>query len=68
MQHGRADADQAPEAGPRTVIDYDQREGVSVEQAILWASQQPCQVTLYLYDDSKGTTSEEHFDAAGNRF
>jgi hypothetical protein len=50
------------------VVDYDQVEGVTLAQAIAWANQQTCPVTLYLYDDGKGTTSEVHFDAAGNRF
>jgi hypothetical protein len=63
-----ADADQAPEADPHDVIDYDQREGLTVQQAVEWANQQRCPVTLYLYDDGKGTTSEGHFDAAGIRF
>ncbi|WP_255245859.1 hypothetical protein [Sphingobium sp. D43FB] len=63
-----ADADQALEAAPEDVIDYDQKEGVTVKEAVDWANQQRCPVTLYLYDDGKGTTSEGHFDAAGNRF
>ena len=32
-----ADADQAPESGPLDVIDYDQREGVTVKEAVDWA-------------------------------
>lgn len=51
-----------------TVVDYDQLEGVSVQQAVAWASQQKCPVTLYLYDEGSGTTSEDHFRAVGNRF
>ncbi|MCW6533816.1 hypothetical protein [Sphingomonas lycopersici] len=63
-----ADADRAPHADPLLVVDYDQLEGVSVSEAVEWASRQHCPVTLYLYDAGKGTTSEAHFDAAGNRF
>jgi hypothetical protein len=55
-----ADADQAPPAPPRTIVDYDQREGISVEDAVRWASAQSCPVTLYLYDDGDGT-SVAHF-------
>jgi hypothetical protein len=43
-----ADADHAPEALPHDVIDYDQREGVTVKEAVDWANQQRCPVTLYL--------------------
>ncbi|WP_067736759.1 hypothetical protein [Novosphingobium naphthalenivorans] len=63
-----ADADQAPKAEPSTVIDYDQREGITVQEAVNWASQQRCPVTLYLYDDGRGTTVEGHFNAVENRF
>lgn len=62
-----SDADQAPEADVSIVLDYEQLEGVSVQQAVAWASQQKCPVTLYLYDEGSGTTSEEHFEAVGNR-
>ena len=50
------------------MVDYDQLEGVSVQEAVAWANQQTCPVTLYLYDEGKGTTTEEHFNAVGNRF
>lgn len=63
-----ADADQAPHSEPLQVVDYDQLKGVSVGEAVAWAAQQSCPVTLYLYDDGKGTTSEGHFNAVGNRF
>jgi hypothetical protein len=63
-----ADADQAPDADPGKVVDYDQREGVSVEAAIVWASQLDSAVTLYLYNDGAGTTAADHFNAVGNRF
>lgn len=64
VEHDNSVAD----ADPNDVVDYDQREGVTVNEAVRWATQQRCPVTLYLYDDGKGTTSEGHFDAAGNRF
>ena len=62
------DSDQAAEADVTSVVDYDQLEGVSVEQAVAWANQQPCPVTLYLYDEGKGTTSEGHFNEVAHRF
>jgi hypothetical protein len=63
-----ADADQAPEASPMDVIDYDRREDVSVVDALAWANAQRCPVTLFLYDTGKGTTIEEHFEASECRF
>ena len=63
-----ADADQAPEADVSIVVDYEQLEGVSVQQAVAWANQQESPVTLYLYDEGSGTTREEHFQAVGERF
>jgi predicted AAA+ superfamily ATPase len=48
------------------VIDNDQREGVSVAEALEWANVQRCAVTLYLYDNGKATTNEGHFNAAEN--
>jgi len=66
--NSRADADQAPDASPMEVIDYDQRQGVSVADAEAWTNAQRCPVTLYLYDDGKGTRNEVHFNAAENRF
>lgn len=61
-------ADQAPESRPLDLIDYDQRESVSVKEAVDWANAQRCPVTLYLYDEGAGTTSEGHFNAVANRF
>ncbi len=61
------DADQAPESEP-ALVDHDALESVSVREAILWANNQPCAVTLYLYDAGRGLTGEEHFHAVGNRF
>jgi hypothetical protein len=62
------DADEAPESAPHLAVDYDALEDVSVEQAIAWACQQRCPVTLYLYDAGAGTANEEHFRASGDRF
>jgi hypothetical protein len=49
------DADQAPD-DPESVT-YDQREGISVEEAIAWAHQLAGRVTLFLYDEGDGTSS-----------
>jgi hypothetical protein len=57
------DADQGPHADVRIVIDYAQREAVSVHDAIAWASEQRCPVTLNLYDAGTGIAQEEHFHA-----
>jgi len=50
-----SDADQAPDAERSTLVVYDQRESISVEEAINWASGQRCLVTLFLYDEGAGT-------------
>ncbi len=63
-----ADADQAPDYDVMEVIDYDQKEGVSVSEAIKWADQKSCPVTLYLYDNGSGTTDMGHFNARDERF
>jgi len=62
------DADQAPEADIHLVVDYAQRETVSVLEAIAWASEQKCAVTLYLYDEGAGIEREAHFKAQAVRF
>ena len=62
------DADQANPSDPLTTIDYEQLEAVSVAEAIAWASRAQCPVTLYIYDDGKGTTNEGHFHALADRF
>jgi hypothetical protein len=62
-----ADADQASESSPLDVIDYDQREGITVRDAIDWATDQRLPITPYLYDDGAGTVSEAHFNAPANR-
>ena len=35
---------------------YDQRESISVSEAVRWATEQTCAVTLYIYDEGDGTT------------
>lgn len=61
-------ADQADPFDPRTIIDYDELNGVSVNAAVAWATEQNSPVTLYLYDQGKGTESEGHFHSQGVRF
>jgi hypothetical protein len=51
---GGPDRDQS-EPG-RGDIAYDQREGISLAEAIAWANGLPDRVTLYLYDEGRGTT------------
>lgn len=63
-----ANADQAPESDPNTSVLYDALEAVSVNEAIKWAMEQASQVTLYLYDEGRGLSEEEHFDEMGVRF
>jgi hypothetical protein len=50
----KRDSDQA-EKGPDDLI-YDQREGISLAEAIAWAQNLPEHVTLFLYDAGAGTT------------
>ena len=47
------DSDQAERAMGE--IEYDQREGVSVADAVQWANAMPFPVTLFLYDLGGGT-------------
>ena len=63
-----ADSDQAPDSDPLIVVDYDELEAVSMSEAVRWAMQQPCPVTLYLYDQGKGLSNDEHFDEMEVRF
>lgn len=51
---GGLDRDQS-EPGPNDIV-YDQREGISLAEAIAWANSLPGRVTLYLYDEGRGTT------------
>ncbi|WP_242526280.1 hypothetical protein [Novosphingobium sp. KA1] len=62
------DADQAPESHPAITVDYASLEAVSVNEAVIWATDQPCAVTLYLYDVGRGFSDEEHFHVVENRF
>ena len=48
-----ADADQAPEEDGD--VFYEEREGISVADAIAWANAFSTPVTLYLYDEGQGT-------------
>jgi len=47
-----ADSDQIEPA--RDDVDYDERIGVSLAEAVTWAQQFPGPVTLYLYDEGEG--------------
>ncbi|MBB6483202.1 hypothetical protein [Rhizobium lusitanum] len=62
-----ADADVADELPPGLTIDYASRDDVSVHEAIQWANQQRCPVTLYIYDADDGIIPA-HFHACGERF
>ena len=53
-----ADTDIAPTASADTEVMYDEREGVALHEAIAWANQQSCPVTLYLYDEGAGIGAE----------
>jgi hypothetical protein len=48
------DSDQA-EKDPDADV-YDEREGVSLTEAIEWANAKPYPVTLFLYDEGRGIT------------
>jgi hypothetical protein len=62
------DADQAPDSDPSVVVDYAALEAVSINEAIRWAMDQPCPVTLYLYDEGAGFANKEHFEGMEVRF
>lgn len=62
------DADQAPAGDPLLTVDYDALEAVSVQEAVAWANQQRCPVTLYLYDLGGGFAGSDHFNEVNNRF
>ncbi len=51
-----ADTDIAPDVPMKDEVTYDQLEGISLCEAVKWASDRSCPVTLYLYDDGEGTT------------
>jgi len=48
------DSDQA-ESSPDDIV-YAQRESISLADAIAWANSLPGGVTLFLYDEGRGTT------------
>jgi hypothetical protein len=48
------DADKQPAADED--LTYDERENVSLGEAVAWATSEPCAVTLYLYDKGSGTS------------
>jgi hypothetical protein len=47
------DSDQAEEDLDAGV--YEQREGISLAEAVEWANAKPYPVTLFLYDEGRGT-------------
>jgi hypothetical protein len=49
------------------VIDHDRRDDVSVQEAITWATQASCPVTLYIYD-ADNDTADVHFRFTESRF
>jgi len=51
-----ADSDQADRPDDEVYVMYDAREGISLADAVAWAQAETCPVTLYLYDEGKGTT------------
>ena len=51
------DTDVADSVPVELEVTYEQREAISLTEAIAWASAERCPVTLYLYDDGKGATA-----------
>jgi hypothetical protein len=49
-----ADSDSAPPSSINTEVVYEARECISLHEAIGWANNQTCPVTLYLYDEGGG--------------
>lgn len=49
-----ADSDEAEENHEADV--YDKREGISLAEAVAWASAKPYAATLFLYDEGRGTS------------
>jgi hypothetical protein len=47
------DSDQQPSRDDD--LTFDQREGISLNEAIEWATEEQCAVTLYIYDKGAGT-------------
>ena len=46
-----ADSDQAEAGDPDNYIVYDERDRISVSEAVVWAEEVNYSVTLYLYDE-----------------
>jgi hypothetical protein len=58
-------ADQAPLTTAETEVTFDEREDVTVSEAVKWANSQSCPVTLYLRDsNTKGDASSREVQAA----
>jgi hypothetical protein len=58
-------ADQAPPTTAETEVTFDEREDISVHDAVNWANSQTCPVTLYLSDgDVVEHSSSREVDAA----
>lgn len=49
-----ANADIAPQSAQD--VEYDQLEGVSLAEAVIWAQGMPGAITLFIYDDGAGTS------------
>jgi hypothetical protein len=59
-------ADQVPSPAAELEVVFDERENISVNDAINWANCQSCPVTLYIYDDEAlpRSSSDEVDEAA----
>lgn len=58
-------ADEVPPANPEADVTFDERHGISVREAIIWANSQISPVTLYLRDDQLVPhSSDREVDAA----
>jgi hypothetical protein len=45
------DSDQAEIGSEGSEVIYDERDRISISEAVAWAHEQSCPVTLYLYDE-----------------
>ena len=54
--HDNACEDADQQQASEDDLAYDQLEGVTLQEAVVWANDQTCPVTLYLYDKGAGTT------------
>ena len=52
-KNNEAEGGDPVETGLTVEIDYAEREGISVRDAVLWAEQLQGKVTLYLYDQDR---------------